>query len=162
MHGSLIRVLLVVRLVAPTACVSTYVAPAGDAGTAALTFEVTGDPALGYAAYLLKRESPEDHGCIIRSQKMAQIAVGNPLLKTSNPAEIAIPANTEIGLRAMFSPANIYDQFPCSFNLSFVPAKDSAYRVRIHWAPRSCTVELQSKENGTWRSFQADTRQNRC
>ncbi len=162
LHGSLVRVSLLGCIVASAACVSTYVVPAGDAGTAALSFEVTGEPTLGYAAYLLKRESPDDHACIIRSQKMAQISVGNPLLKTSNPAEITIPADAEIGLRAMFSPANIYDQMHCSFDLSFIPAKDSAYRVRIHWAPRSCIVELESKEDGIWRPFQADTRRNLC
>lgn len=162
MQAKLMRIALLTLISTLAACVSTYVAPTSDTATAALSFEVNGDPVLGYAAYLLRRESLDDHACIIKSQKMAQISFGNPLVKTNNPTEIAIPANDAIGLRAMYVPANILGQTACTFDLGFTPAKDIAYKVTVDWGPRSCAVELQREESGAWRPIQAATRRILC
>lgn len=143
-------------------CASTYVAPIEDGAAASLSFQVSGNPALGYAAYLLKRDSQTDHRCVRSPEKIAQIAVGVPLLKTRNPERIAIPAGEALYLRAIYVPAQIFEQTACSFDLSFTPASGRAYRIQIDWTQNSCVVEISYYDNGTWLSMQADTLQKAC
>jgi hypothetical protein len=143
-------------------CASTYVAFTDDGAAASLSFQVSGNPTLGYAAYLLKRDSLTDHRCVRNPQKIAQIAVGVPLLKTRNPERIAIPAGKALYLRAMYVPAHIFEQTACSFDLSFTPASGKAYRIQIDWTQDSCVVDILHYDNGTWLEMQADTLQKAC
>lgn len=149
-------------LAAAGGCASTYVAPTEDGATASLSFQVSGNPTVGYAAYLLKRDSLTDHRCVRNPQKIAQIAVGVPLLKTRNPERIAMPAGKALYLRAMYVPAQIFGQTACSFDLSFTPAGGKAYRIQIDWTQNSCAVEIFYYDNGTWLAMQADTLQKAC
>lgn len=143
-------------------CASTYVAPTAGAPAATLSFQVSGNPTLGYAAYLLKRESSTDHRCVRKPEKLAQIAVGMPLLKTRNPERIGIPANDALYLRAMYVPAHIFEQTGCSFDLSFTPVSGKAYRIQIDWTRTSCVVGVSFESNGSWLPMQVDTLQSAC
>jgi hypothetical protein len=135
-----------------TGCVSTYVAPAGDANAAKLSFLVFGHPMIGYGAYLFKREAVDDHPCLInRGEKMAQIIVGMPIGSTDNPESIAIPANVPLALRVMFVPAGVFNAPGCTYDVSFFPDKDRAYRVEVGWSSNSCSVNVLSEMDGVWR-----------
>ena len=148
------RASLLACMAVSTACVSTYVAPTGDVDTAVLSFdvEVTGKTLFGYGAYLMWRDSPDDHPYFIKPQIMAQIFKDNPLQDTNNPPRIVIPANAKIGLRAMFSAPTCFfcGDDGCNYDLSFSPEKDAVYRVKLDYAPGSCRVGLESAVNGSW------------
>jgi hypothetical protein len=162
LRRNVIRLSLLMCVASSAACVSTYVPPISEVGTATISFEVTGSPLLGFAAYLMKRESPDDHACIIKSQKMAQVAKGNPLLSANNPARIVIPANDAIGFRAMYVPANFMGHGGCSYDLSFSPEPGGYYRVRMDWTSLSCSINLASESGGTWYPVMALIERNRC
>jgi hypothetical protein len=82
---------------------------------------------------------------------MAQVVVGMPLVKTHNPESIPIPAGVPLPLRVMFAPAGVFNAPGCTYDVSFVPVKDQAYRVEVAWASNSCSVDIRTDVNGVWR-----------
>ena len=156
------RLSLFLCVASSTACVSTYAPPpTGEADTATLSFQVTGTPPLlGFGADLLKRGSPDDHACMMKTERMARISQGMPVGKTNNPPAIVVPANVAIGLRALYTPVTAFGVGGCSFDVTFVPGKGQAYQVNIDWTSASCQVELRVDVDGSWHTALANIERN--
>ena len=161
LRRNVIRLSLLMCVASSTACVSTYVPSASEADTATLSFQVTGTPPLlGFGADLLKRGSPDDHACMMKTQRMARISQGMPVGKSNNPPAIVVPANVAIGLRALYTPITAFGVGGCSFDLTFVPYKGQAYQVNIDWTSASCQVELRVDVDGSWHTALANIERN--
>jgi len=130
-----------------------------------MSFEARGEPTLGFAAYLVKRESPTDHSCMTKSQAMARIVEGNPILRTDNPEHIPIVSDADVGFRVVFIPANLLGQIACSYDINIHPVRDRTYKVVVEWAQSgSCHVNLENEVSGQWSpvSEPFEVKQNRC
>lgn len=163
LRRSVIRLSVLVCMANSAGCVSTYVPPAAEADTATLSFQVIGTPPLlGFGADLLKRGSPDDHACMMKTERIARISKGMPIGKTNNPPTIVIPANVTLGLRALYVPITAFGVGGCSFDLNFMPDKDRAYRVTMYWTSASCKVDISVDVNGSWHQILASVEQNWC
>ena len=124
-------------------CSSTYQAPPAGEPIATLTFEVDADPALGYVAYFYYFPNPDETPCLGIKTEMARINKGNPLAgKTTNLADISIPANREIVIRSTVIPAGVMNQYGCTFDnkMTLEPGKD--YLLRQEWGRDQCVIEM--------------------
>ena len=130
-------------------CSTAYVAPAEDAPTSSISFEVDADPILGYVASFFFFEVGDDRSCGVTLQRMAKINKGNPLAgKSTNTNDITIPAGRTIIIRSLLMPAAAFNQWPCSAD-SFLDAEaDKKYTLRVKWIANQCDFDFFDTTSG--------------
>jgi|GEM_PF-2790136 len=134
-----------------TGCATYYVPPTKDKPLAYVSYEVLGDPILGYTAELSHVVTPTSSSCPSKKNRMVWINNGNPFGgSTTESNNIPILAQDSFTVFAGVYPPNLYGQNPCRHGLTFKPEINKHYLVSILWKG-SCSSAVYEINDGSKR-----------